>query len=438
MSTIQDEAFEYFASPVEYFKRRRPLRGVIPTMFFGQPQFLLVGIKAHEFVHGSHKHLFSHAKGYVRFNDTFGGPHLEKQRAMIALEGDDWRVQHDLILPLFAADHLKVTLEEKRRVYEERMSQWPALKEIDVLEELHALTLASTLRGLYGIRLGEEFAEVRDLIQEMATIALITYGQPGARDRATAVHRRLTELLAPHFEEKRRCPASDGLSSYACTHAISGNPLGDDDITSCIAGQIFASFSPIRSLSTFCFYFMARYPRYAERVLREIEQVVGDEDPGYAHVGSPKKMPSLDYLVREAERMYAPLHLLSRGVLETFVFEGQEIPRGATIHVAPLATHYDPEIFKNPEAFDPDRFAPPREEDKVSPYALDTFGGGERVCMGRSLARMDIKLAIIVAFRRMHIELKSHQEVLEVLWGPTTEPKAGLKMSVRPRSNPNH
>jgi retinoid hydroxylase len=429
-SITNDETAEYFASPIEYFKKR-PRRGVIRTALFGRPAILLVGTKAHEFVHFSHRHLFSHGRGYVRVNETFGGPHLQTKRAMLALDGDEWRAQRDLILPMFGAARLKVVLEEKRRLYEERMQAWPGVGEVDVLDELHNLTLAGALRGLYGIRLGSEFNEFRRLVQEIANVAMVTYGQPGALDVAASAHRRLTELLAPHIEEKRIHPSDDGLSHYATTTAVAGRPLTNEEILSCLAGQIFAAFSTTKSLMTFCFYFMARYREYAGRVLDEASRVLGNEPPDYAHLSSPKRLPALDGLVKEAERMYAPLHLHSRGVLQSFVFEGQEIPEGAVIHVAPLATHYDPEIFAAPELFDPDRFAPPREEDKGSPYVLDAFGGGERVCLGKSLARMDIKLALIMAFRSYRLELLNHRERLDVVWGPDTAPRDGLKMSVR-------
>jgi cytochrome P450 len=50
-----------------------------------------------------------------------------------------------------------------------------------------------------------------------------------------------------------------------------------------------------------------------------------------------------------------------------------------------------PQYFADPGQFDPDRYLPPREEDRRSPYALATFGGGPRLCIGVNFANIEVK-----------------------------------------------
>ena len=47
-------------------------------------------------------------------------------------------------------------------------------------------------------------------------------------------------------------------------------------------------------------------------------------------------------------------------------------------------------VFTNPEEFDPERYAPGREEDKAQPFSHTTFGGGRHGCMGETFAYLQV------------------------------------------------
>jgi sterol 14-demethylase len=60
----------------------------------------------------------------------------------------------------------------------------------------------------------------------------------------------------------------------------------------------------------------------------------------------------------------------------------------------------DPDCFPDPECFDPDRFAPPREEDAKHPWAYVPFGGGRHRCLGANFAMMQQKAIFSVLLRQ--------------------------------------
>ena len=66
--------------------------------------------------------------------------------------------------------------------------------------------------------------------------------------------------------------------------------------------------------------------------------------------------------------------------------------------------HRLPHVFENPDRFDPDRLAPPREEDKRTPYSLVTFGGGPRVCIGQHFAHVETKALLAHVLRNYRLE----------------------------------
>jgi cytochrome P450 len=87
-------------------------------------------------------------------------------------------------------------------------------------------------------------------------------------------------------------------------------------------------------------------------------------------------------------------------------------------------------IFAESEKFDPDRFAPPREEDKKTPYSLVGFGGGPRICIGINFAQVEIKALASYVLRHVDLEVLPDQDIRQV-YGATGMPINGIRMRVR-------
>lgn len=68
-----------------------------------------------------------------------------------------------------------------------------------------------------------------------------------------------------------------------------------------------------------------------------------------------------------------------------------DIPEGTLVAVSVAAANRLPEIYTNPDQFEPERFAEPRCEQKKSPYAFLSFGGGRHACIGESFGVLQTK-----------------------------------------------
>ena len=84
--------------------------------------------------------------------------------------------------------------------------------------------------------------------------------------------------------------------------------------------------------------------------------------------------------------------------------------------------HYDPEIYPNPERFDPDRWA----ERTFKPYEFLAFGGGVRRCIGASMAVMEMKIALVAWLIRWEFRLPDD--------APESEPVHRRNLTMAPRS----
>jgi cytochrome P450 len=86
-------------------------------------------------------------------------------------------------------------------------------------------------------------------------------------------------------------------------------------------------------------------------------------------------------------------------VVQACQFDGYDLPQGWLVRYATIISHFLPEVFAQPHTFDPQRFAPPREEDKRTPYCLVGFGGGSRHCLGKPFARMFLQTLLVLALQ---------------------------------------
>jgi cytochrome P450 len=95
--------------------------------------------------------------------------------------------------------------------------------------------------------------------------------------------------------------------------------------------------------------------------------------------------------------------------------------------MSPWVTHRHPAIWRDPEGFDPERFADPTAVDR---FAFFPFGGGPRLCIGHSFAMMEGLLVLATLASRFRLELvPGHPVIPEPL--VTLRPRHGVKVWAR-------
>src|SRR5207244_6395563 len=118
-----------------------------------------------------------------------------------------------------------------------------------------------------------------------------------------------------------------------------------------------------------------------------------------------RRLVVLERAIKEAERRPPPLVMLMRRVAEDFQVGDRLAPAGGLAMVSPAAAHRLPDVFAEPDRYDPDRFGPGREEDRRARNALIGFGGGHHRCIGSAFAQQQIKMIWSVILRRFELSL---------------------------------
>ncbi|WP_330477374.1 cytochrome P450 [Streptomyces platensis] len=178
----------------------------------------------------------------------------------------------------------------------------------------------------------------------------------------------------------------------------------------------------------FTLHLLARHPEEQTRVRDELDRVLGDRTPTAADLD---RLPYLTQALKESMRLYPAAPVISRRAVAAAEIGGFRIPAGADVVVAPWVTHRDPELWPDPERFDPRRFDPEPEAARHR-YAWFPFGGGPRACIGQHFSMLESVLALAVLLRAY--ELDAVDEEVPVSAGITLQATGPARVRLRPRA----
>jgi len=284
--------------------------------------------------------------------------------------------------------------------------------DIDLPGALNELTIFIAGRCLLGNnfrdRLSKEFASLyEDLEGGINLIAFIAPRAPTLknlrRDRARA---RVAEMVSWLIAERRdgACDRNDFLSVLMSARYDDGSYLSDEVITGLLLTLLFAGQHTSAVMATWLGVLLIKNPRHAAAIRDEALLALKDG----ITVAGLKRMRLMERCLKEAERLYPPLIMLMRRTRAAFAVGDIIVPSGQLVMVSPGVSHRDSRIFHNPDTFNPDRFAPPREEDRKSQYSLIGFGGGRHRCIGMAFAHQQIKVIWSILLQRYEFELGDH------------------------------
>ncbi len=252
------------------------------------------------------------------------------------------------------------------------------------------------------------------------------------RDRA---RREVTALMSRILAERRRNGSrrEDFMQALVEARYGDGSALGDEEISGLLLTALFAGQHTSAVLAAWVGIELLQHREYLARVLAEIERLYGRGEG--LSLDTLKQQVVLERAIREGERLHPPLILLVRKVVRAFEYREFLIPAGSMAVVSPLLSHRLPTVFKDPERYDPERFAPPREEHKQAAYALIGFGGGRHRCLGMHFACIQIAALWSVLFSRFEWDLVSPPPAPDYgSW--VTGPRAPCRVRYRRRSAP--
>ncbi|XP_072954884.1 obtusifoliol 14-alpha demethylase [Typha angustifolia] len=325
----------------------------------------------------------------------------------------------------FFTEALRVT---KLRSYVDQMvveaedyfSKWGESGTVDLKYELEHLIILTASRCLLGREVRDKLfddvsALFHDLDNGMQPISVIfPYLPIPAHRRRDKARARIAEIFSTIIKSRKSSGQSeeDMLQCFIDSKYKDGRPTTEGEVTGLLIAALFAGQHTSSITSTWTGAYLCRFKQYLVAAVEEQKELLKKHGDKIDH-DILSEMDVLYRCIKEALRLHPPLIMLLRHSHSDFTVktrEGKEydIPKGHIVATSPAFANRLPHIYKDPDNYDPDRFAPGREEDKAAgAFSYIAFGGGRHGCLGEPFAYLQIKAIWSHLLRNFEFELIS-------------------------------
>jgi cytochrome P450 len=334
---------------------------------------------------------------------------------LVMSEGESHHRQRRLMQQGFHRTEIARYVGTMRDVAVPRISAWPDGGTLAFDREMRSITLTVLARTLLSSDIG---ADAIDEIERLLRVLLselvargISANVPGlawvptrSNRRFSAANRRLRALLTDVIDVYRRVGADHGDLISILMRArdddtgagMTNEQLRDEATTLVIAG----SETTGNTIAWAC-YLLAQHPRIQERLQQEVDLVLAGADPDYETLSG---LPFTRAVITETLRLYSPVWILPRRALVDVELGGHLLRAGSRIFFSPYALNRDARLHRDPDRFDPDRWATDYSKSDMR-ATFFPFGQGIRNCIGEGFAWTESTLLLSVIAAHWQLRL---------------------------------
>jgi retinoid hydroxylase len=417
------ETQHWARDPLRFAQERCHRYGpMFSTHLMGRPCAVMLGPEANRFMLSTHLHLFSSREGWTpSIISLIGG-------GLSLLDEEPHRRHRAMIQPALHGAALEHYFALMQATAARHAAEWLRQGKVALFEGFKRLSFDIAAALILGLPDGPT---ARWFFGRFATFNRGLFAFPALKlpwmhyGRAHRASAELRAFLQALVAERRIRPAASILDLLIAARDEDGKGLSDDELLDELLVLLWAGHDTITSLMTWTAYELLCHPLARVRLVAEQEEVVGTGPLSMSHL---RQLPALDRVLREAERLHPPAPGGFRGVVAGFDYGGYHVPAGWTVMYSSVFTHRMPELWHEPDRFDPERFAPPRLEGR-KPFQMVGFSAGPRVCVGKAFAQMQMRIVLSELLRRLELALLPGQR-FDPVAVPTPMPRDGLLVTV--------
>jgi len=367
----------------------------------------------------NHRILVTHARDFSWREGHLGDLIPLLGDGLLTIDGDFHRRSRLAMVPAFHHERIAALTSVMEEEAEAAIGAWRAGQELDLYDWTRRLAMRIAMRALFGF--DPDAAQGRLDAAAAFETALGFWGEPYARQmlrgprtpwaRMQRARRELDTLIYAEIDRRRADGRrrEDILSLLIEARDEDGRTLSERHIRDEVMTLLFAGHDTTTSTVAFLFHELAHAPEWAERA-------AGDPD-------------ALERCLDETLRRFPPAWVGPRRATADFEFGGHTVPAGAFVNYSSWVSHHLPDVWDEPFAFRPERFAPGARE-RIPKGAYVPFGGGSRTCIGMRFGQQEIRTIARRILRDFRLELPPGHR-LEVRQMPTIGPRGGLPVTVR-------
>ena len=302
------------------------------------------------------------------------------RRNVLLLDGEEHLERRKLVLPPLHGDRMRAYAPIVAEAARRQFARWPAARPVSVLAGMQAITLDVILRTVFGVedaarleRLRTNVRRVQGWLTGLRAGVIFMYLGPDRLAQMRSFRRQVAAVDEDVFAEISRRRASGDLEGRPdVLSMLLQTGLSDRDVRDELVTLLVAGHETTAALLAWAVHELAREPAAQERL-------AAGED-GWA-----------DAVVTETLRLHPPVPLVLRRLREPLRFDGFALPQGATVAPCTAVVHRRPDVWDDPAAFRPERFA---DGTRPPAAAWFPFGGSVRRCVGAAFAQFEARTVL--------------------------------------------
>ncbi len=372
---------------------------------------------------------------------------------VFSAEGKQWQRHRELIMPAFKPSQIKAfyPILEKFAV---RLKQTAALyssasqnQGVDIQEIFKNFTTDITTKLAFGVDtdcLGHQESELRNSLNKIFPITNQRLKSPFpywrffklAKDRAldssiVTVKQHLSNYIAKAQVKLAENPSPDNiLESMIIATNDQGEQFNEKELFGNALTILLAGEDTTATTLAWTIHYLASHPDIQQQVQQEIDQNLQGDVPTYEQLDD---FPLTFACAQEAIRLKPVAPFMYMENIEDEMIEGHHIPAGTLIFTLLNQESQNEILFQQPQAFNPKRWLELTQEQKRSSNRmLMPFGAGARLCPGRLLSFIEMKIALISLLKNFSFTHHNGESTTEDSFEFTLIPK-GLRVNIQQR-----
>ncbi|MEL7360340.1 MAG: cytochrome P450 [Cyanobacteria bacterium J06560_6] len=354
---------------------------------------------------------------------------------LVGLFGDNegrHKQQRKLMMPAFHHQHLKTYVQDMVAITQEDLDELEVGTTCDIAAVMRQVTLRIATKSLFGEDIGKEGGGTGAIIHEAlelqvsALMKLLRYDVPGLpwHQYLNLAARYETEMRALIEAKKKRGDNDPDVLSMLMQvqdeETLTG--LSEDELLGHVGVLFVAGHETSGNALTWTLFLLSQHPEILADVVDELAAVLGGSAPSLEQL---QQLPLLERVIKESMRVLSPVPWNGRVTAKDTELGGYHLPAGTEVFVGITQTHHMPELYSNPESFDPSRW----ETITPTAYEYNPFSAGPRICIGASFAMMEIKIILAMLLQRYRLEYVPQQRI-DRSGVIVMMPKHGMSMKV--------
>jgi cytochrome P450 len=321
------------------------------------------------------------------------------EHSLLLLDEDAHMEQRKLLLPPLHGQRMQRYGELMSEIAAEEIDRWPSGEPYPLRPRMQAITLEIVLRAVFGLEQGDRLeslrGELRGLLDTLTRPYMFLFPVLLGPERLARfgpfqrMHEKVDALIYAEIAERRGAADLDkreDILSMLLTarHESDASPMTDKEIRDELLTLLVAGHETTATALAWAVERLARHPDKLARLAEEVQ-------------AGEKKY--LEAVVTETLRLRPVISLVARYLRAPTTIGGWQLPAGVTVAPSIYLVHRRPDIYPNPERFEPERFL----ERSPGTYTWIPFGGGVRRCIGGSFAHFEMQVVLAELVKRRQL-----------------------------------